>query len=174
VKKAPCNKNDFFRRWMALEFGNRPHIWLSQKDLRASGWTKSVTARRRTGGECHYWITVTEALESRFAEFTFNEALPDDRLIIQGEVCHLGGHLHLFYSLATVPMLEALRTNGKNLDGVHAWHLMEAKMDTLGYDAVRELLDAYEEPCVVEFGTYSCSAGVIPGHRTLIWEVRAY
>lgn len=173
---APTTKKDFYRRWLAMEFGNRVRMWSNQADLLVSYFAGTVTARaKEAAGRCYYRVPVKEAATSpAYAGMTFNESAPDDYLTIQGELMHdtLQGYA-LFSSTEQLPMRKALASSGVQYYGLQALGRIKYFCNAKSYAMMMELLDLYPE-AVVEFGCYSRCLGEIPGHNTVIWEVRNY
>jgi hypothetical protein len=175
MNNAPTNKADFYRRWQALEFGNRVRMWAGQADLAASGYAGTVSARSKVpGGKCVYGVPADLAASSpQFAAMTFNETAPDDLLLVQGEFMHDGLRGYgLYCSADRLPMRKALAASGVQHWGLAALGRVKHYADAKGYDMLMELLDLYPE-AVIEFGCYARTLGELPCN-TVVWEVRNY
>ena len=179
---APTNKIEFYRRWREGEFGNRIRSFDSYADLCKSGYQGLTVVRYKVPGHpfCRYEIPrhqVEEVLEEFVSKgarrdlFTFNESAPDSRLILQGEVCRSIRHLELHYSRAQLPMRKALREDPQCACGLQALTLLRGALWPKSLTMLQELL---EYDAVVEFSAFDRAVGDIPGHNTLIWEVRNY
>jgi hypothetical protein len=184
TRRGPADKADYYRRWEAMEFGNRVRMWPSLDALLADDYRGSLGVRCRVpAGPCRYGVDFADvraavgelavAADLTPSDFTFNESAPDDRLLLQGEFTYaiVGGH-YLFGSTAKVPMRKALAT------GTHHWRLdalgrLKAVCWPKSYDMLVELTDLYPD-AVVEFGVYSAAIGCWPGHNAIVWEVREY
>lgn len=85
------SKVDYYRRWVAGEFGNRPQAWETWDEVVASGYRGPVVVRGRKSGSqlARYRLAFEDAkkhIAGREREFSFNEPTPDDDLLIQGEL----------------------------------------------------------------------------------------
>lgn len=174
---GPRNKAEFYQGWKALRFGNRVRMWAGQEELAASDYGGTVSARSTVaGGLCVYGVPAEVATSSLvYAGMAFNESAPDAHLLLQGELCHdsrLGGY-YLFASAEKLPMRKALASSGQHHRGLGALLLLRAVCNPKGFDMLMELLDLYPD-AVIEFGAYSRNLGEIPGHNTVVWEVREY
>lgn len=179
--KPVTNKVDFYQRFYAGEFGNHGPMWKSLSDWRKSRYANPIAIRTvKIGGRCDYNIPRSE-VESRTAEFirqgwkelNWSAMAPTDRTIVQGEACLLPGGLSLYVSREKLPMRDALRVGGRQLNGVLAHALLRGACDPDSYDQLNHLLDSYDGH-VVEFSTFECCWGVIDNRNTVIWEVRKY
>jgi hypothetical protein len=183
--EAVRNKRAFYGRWLAGEFGNRPRAWDDEADLAASGYEGrcSIRYKRPDGGRWKRFGVAAAAVPAELdrlvaagAErhlFTFNESMPDGRLVVQGELARGPWGLSLRYD--TVPgrsMPEAMAA-GREVTGVAAVVVLRHLLDPDDLDAVAGLADRHEGH-VVEFGAYEVAVGVVPGRRAVIWELRAY
>jgi hypothetical protein len=105
--------------------------------------------------------------------YYFNESMPDDLLLIQGNIYLTDAGLKLTYS--TVPGLrhrEAVtEPHGRYADGLLAWSLLKVNMEGNDWD---DLLERYQDAWVIEFSTYRTFVGILEHRRTVWWEVRAY
>jgi hypothetical protein len=174
---APTTKQDFYRRWKNLEFGNRIRMFDTQQDLRESGYTGLVSARSKGiagGGRTAYGIKAFDAaFERYYADMTFNESAPDDVLLFQGELMHgCPEGYYLFGSTTKLPMRQAM-LQGVQYHGVRALGLLKYYCWPASYDMLMELLDKYPD-AVIEFGAYGKELGELPGHNVVIWEMRNY
>src|SRR5690349_9552973 len=86
-KPAPRTKRDFYTRWERLEFGNKIRTFPCHHDLH--DYHGLVTVREKTaGGFCRYLVPAQEAYHTYTdSKYTFNEAAPDEQLLLQGEIC---------------------------------------------------------------------------------------
>jgi hypothetical protein len=185
MKPPVRNKVDFYDRFQAGEFGNRPRTWSNYAALQSDPYSGSVVIRYKDPNSPFLTYNVQQSeLPSRltryvevygaeFIKFRFNEAMPDDHLLIQGELIDQPGGIHLHYSTAPHPMCEALRRYGKHASGLRAKHLLKANLDPDSYEWLYHLLDTYPEH-TIEFSTYDRHVGLLEGHNTVWWEVRLY
>lgn len=178
--RGPRTKREFYRGWLDLRFGNRIRMWPSQAALAEACFGGTVTARsqggKAGGGACHYRVPATEAAsDPRYAGMAFNESAPDEELLYQGEYSHgavVGGH-YLFGSAVKLPMRQALALHAQEKTGLDALGTLLHYCNAKSFDMMAELVELYPQ-AVIEFGAYGRCLGVIPGHNTVIWEIREY
>jgi hypothetical protein len=104
---------------------------------------------------------------------TFNESMPDERIVMQGEVLLSENHYELTYSCARgLSMREALE-NAQSARGLRAKMILAQYLDPASLDDLQVLLAMYPDS-VVEFSTYECNVGNIAGRNAIFWEVRNY
>lgn len=103
----------------------------------------------------------------------FNEAAPDERLVIQGEVMRGLRGLELRYSRMKARMRTAMAEDSHRLTGALAGLTLRQAMTPASYYDITDLLDLYEGH-VVEFSTYEMCLGDCRGRNTVVWEVRDY
>ena len=103
--------------------------------------------------------------------------MPDDHLLIQGEVRLLEGWqphaLHLWYATLKKPMNIALAEDSRFAFGVQVHDLLKPRMSPSSYSDLDALIELYPTS-TIEFSTYDIGVGNIPGRNTVIWEVRDY
>jgi len=171
--------------------GNRAMIWQSLEEIDKSGWKGEVCVRSTKGirrGKTRYNIPRSD-LENVIKELgkdgipadslTFNQAMSDGNLTIQGEVMRNHQGLFLLYSRVKKPMNLALREHEERATGLTAKCLLESELWTSSYDDVMELLGYFststaEPSAIVEFSAYNEEVGALRGRNTVIWEVRNY
>lgn len=177
--KAPTTKAEFYARYYAGEFGNRPRLFKNAAELVESDYHGTVTLRDNiAGGPCFYGWDARHIRRGVYPppfgpSCRMNESMPDDKLVIQGNVWMSNCGLALEYSCAkNIGHRQAVRHPYRiDVHGLRAYATLRALMPATEFDDLMELL---ELDGVVEFGTYSIPVGVIPNRRTIIWEVRAY
>lgn len=177
-------KAEYYRRYIAGEFGNRLKVWRTWDQYQASGYTGLLGIRNTTANSpfCRYDIPHCE-VPSVVAEFvakgcnpgtmTFNEAAPDKALLLQGEVMESESGMYLFYSVVQAQMRIALLKSPRHAYGNSVIQILKTYLDPNSYEWVRHLLDVYPGH-VVEFSAYDRFLGSVPLRNTLIWEVRNY
>lgn len=99
--------------------------------------------------------------------------MPDDSLLIQGEVIDYIGGFQLTYTLIKKPMNLGLREETRLAKGLTAKIILRSRMDPSGFGDLLALLEIYPESAI-EFSTYEKFVGDIPGRNTVFWEVRNY
>ena len=171
---APHSKQNFYPRYLAGEFGNRPQAWASGQEMWASGYRGLCSLR---GWDPDSKQSVRKygipADEARAAKCPVNETPPDDRLVFQGECCRLTDGLHLTYSRQkNIPNQLAVRhSTTKHFRGASAVFELNRLMDDTSREQLDHLLDTYD--AVVEFSTFSIPVGQLR-LPTIFWEVRSY
>lgn len=183
--KPVNSKHDYYTRYIAGEFGNRLQLWGTYGEWESSGFSGPIGIRNRKPDSpfCRYDIphrlvkTVVDEFISKGCppgDMTFNEAAPDQDLLIQGEFCiNYDGVFELIYSRVKRQMRIALKEKSEYAHGNHAKTILKHFVDINSYEWMEWLLDAYPGH-TVEFSTYCRNLGSIPHRNTLIWEVRNY
>lgn len=171
------SKTEFYRRFHAGEFGNRPQTWQTVEAYLASGFGGLVGIRsRERGGPCSYYNTRDEIVRKTATwpcAYSLTEAMPDDVLVLQGEVSRLPGGICLTYGdRPNVTMREAMKSP-KTARGIVAIEILRTRLWPASYDDVMDLLDRYDD-AVIEFGAHDRAVGVMPNRNAVIWEVRNY
>ena len=169
-------------------FGNKPLTWRTYDEIIRSGWGGSVCIRGRRKldrNKVEYNVpleNVKDTISRKFRGFpessiTFNQSMPDEHLLIQGEAMRNSMippfGLYLFYSELRKPMNLALEEDAHHAFGLLAKSLLQSRMTPSSYSDTEALLELYPDS-VVEFSTYEIGVGGIPGRNTVIWEVRNY
>ena len=184
----------FFRQGC---FGNRANAWDDIEELKKSGWIKDVCIRDKRGTDraddkallpLHnipiekFQATIQNLISQGVPTkaMTFNEAMPDQHLFIQGELTRaLDGTLHLTYTLIQKPMRLGLLEKTELATGLRAKIILEHFLWTSSLQEIMHCLDYFatgnQTPSpTVEFSAYSIAVGDTPGRNTVIWEVRNY
>jgi hypothetical protein len=177
------NKQDFFLLYEAGLLGNKAITWKSYEEILNSGWKGLVCIRGKDGiqrGRVKYNVYINDApkviegfREDGIENITFNQSMPDEHLIIQGEVMRTFLGLSLWYTTKKVPMNKALAEESLYANGLKANLILEAFMDSSSYSDLKALFDLFPDS-VIEFSTYDIAVGDIPNRNTVIWEVRNY
>lgn len=177
--KPVLTKRDMVVRYQTGEFGNRAPTWDTPEELAKSGYHDLVHLRNRVaGGETFYNLQPFMALDSwklkaNPRNWYCSAMAPHEYNLVQGEVQRGPGGLLLYYSTARfVPMREALRT-ARQVVGLSVKLILDAYLNDLSRQWLDYLLETYEDH-VIEFSAFSVCWGTVPGHNTVIWEVRKY
>jgi hypothetical protein len=176
-------KADFYSRFDAGEFGNHGPMWETWGEYRRSRYPGLIAIRTRTrGGPCHYDLSFWDAFDKRADliegcgycadDLHYSAMCPQDTVLIQGEVCR-EPDLRLYFTRSRLPMREALAKAGEHAHGLKAKMILDRAMNSRSREWLDYLLGTYDGH-VVEFSTFSRCWGVLPGHNTVIWEVRRY
>lgn len=166
------------------EFGNSAPTWNSPSEWRLShkpGW---FHIRNRVAGGPTWYNVKDDVLEPQWEQCVsegcdpsllyISAMAPTELTLVQGEVMNgPGAGLYLFYSRVAKPMRDALKAESHTLEGIMATRLLRHFMCPNSFDWMMALLDRYEDH-VVEFSTYDCEWGTLPGFNTVFWEVRLY
>ena len=169
--------------------GNKPLTWNSLEEIEQSGWKERICVRGRKGiprEKSRFNLTLDEM--TKYVEqleregipkinLTFNQAMPDEHLIIQGEVMRdinsNPRYMHLTYSTVKEPMNRALEKETLCSDGINALFLLKGNLYPPSYDDLQELLELFPDS-IIEFSAYDISVGNISNRNAIIWEVRNY
>lgn len=177
------SKAEYYELFERGVLGNRTQTWPSLKHLIWSNFRGNVTVRYK-GVDSRFHqpnCTVPQAVAfcnsaiqqgAKWENFTFAEAPPDRVRIFQGEVMRSDRYLNLYYSTLALPMREALRREGQEVQGLRAVLLLRSNLDPADYDWLWELFDTYPD-AVIELSTFLWSTGTLR-RRTIFWEVRNY
>ena len=176
-------KKDFYRRYYQGEFGNTSYMWSNFLEWESSGYSKLVAIRTlRPKGRCDYFIPNWDVafrwndfIDNGYhpEELNISAQIPEEDKLCQGEVSIVDGKLHAWLSEDLRPMRSALRENSFHLKGFKAHWYLKAKLCHNSWEWLWYLLENYPGH-TVEFSTLRYSWGTIPGHNTIIWEVRKY
>lgn len=178
------NKQNFVPRYKVGEFGNASPTWNNYEDWVKSGCPKGKYHIRNRIAQGNTWYNVDwqdldliwGSARNRVGEHNLyiSAMAPHHCNVIQGEVWQDTTHLHLTYSvLPDLPMREALKSGLKFIEGLPAVMLLKRSLCANSWDWLNQLLDSYPGH-VVEFSTFSCEWGTVPGYNTVWWEVRKY
>lgn len=180
-------KRDFVQRYSnnPSEFGNCSPTWNTLEEwIRDISYSASLWhIRNRVAGgptyyniyTCnvgHYWRKCLHngaTLDSLY----ISEMAPTQRTLIQGELMQSTDSLTLYYSTLKKPMRNALREGGQEARGIIVSRLLQYYLCPRSYEWLQVLLERYPDH-VIEFSTYACEFGTVPGYNTCFWEVRRY
>jgi len=138
--------------------------------------------RNRKGGNATYNVPLEKLSQEikryikmgySVGDLTFNQSMPDEHLLIQGELMLRPFGYYLLYSIVKKPMNIALKEEPKHAHGLEALSLLKTNLWSQSYTDLMDLLDIYSES-VIEFGAYDLAVGDLPHRNTIIWEVRNY
>jgi len=178
------NKTEFYKFYKQGKFGNKALTWETLQELEESNFTKKICIRglgiART--TVKYYIPQNQLTKeiNKYAKqgipmdkLKFNEAMPDENLLIQGEVRLSENHIDLTYTTKKEPMNTAFEKEQLHTNGLKAITILKQHLSPSSYADLQILLETYPNS-VIEFSSYSCPVGNIPGRNTVIWEVRNY
>lgn len=176
------NKSVYYRLWREGKLGNRIRMWKTIPDIISDSYTGIFNARHCIPASPHslWFLSLNDipkfkdhCLKNNLKEsdFQFNEATPDNKLLIQGEIVETTD-LHLAYHTDQILMREAMKI-AKHTKGLIAKEILKYYCDINSYEMICGLLEEFPEH-VIEFGVYDTFLGFIPRRNTIIWEIRKY
>lgn len=176
--QAPTRKEDFYIRYQQGEFGNRPRNWSTWSELRDSHYNGLITIRKReVSGKSIRGVCVNDLRGGKIPDgvnlgsCVFNEAMPDDKIVIQGAIYRDEIGLELLYSQKkNIGQQQAVGQFGERARGLKCLALLSL-MDPSSRADLDDLLDLYPN-AAIEFGTYAVNVGICAHRDTIIWEVR--
>lgn len=135
-----------------------------------------VIRLRQPGFNTHYNLPI-EQLDDVLADLAakgcdtsrcyFNEAAPDDALVLQGELI---GH-SLMYTTAKKPMKLGFAEETRYAEGAATEAILRWACNGPSYDDMQELRSRHPD-AIIEFGCYSVCLGSQPDRNTIFWEIR--
>lgn len=181
-----ASKTDYYRRFIAGEFGNRPHMWTSlQACLDDPLARPAVGIRYKERADRRFTSTniPIDQLASTVQDFirrgadpdklVYSSQLPDGSQTLQGELIRTHQSWQLLYSLCPEPMYIALVKDPRHAAGASALAILQQYMPNRDYEWLMFLADSYPDS-VIEFSVFSCYVGCESGFKTIFWEVRNY
>jgi len=184
MKKRISNKKEFYELYNAGLLGNRALAWNTHDELLASDWRGDICIRgvNIPRNQVRYNIPFEKVpeeikdLESKGIPkeiLRFNQSMPDQDLVMQGEAAYLLHGWELTYTTVKTPMNKAFEKERLVARGLAVKLMLESTMDPSSFEDLKALFDLYPES-IVEFSTYRIAIGNIPGRNTVFWEVRNY
>jgi len=189
IKKI-YNKAECYAFYEKGFFGNRPLTWNSYEEILASGWKGGVCMRSKKSIERKHVIynIPLEKVPDEIKKWedmgfpaktiTFNQSMPDEHLLIQGEFMDwtiYNGQSSILYTKVKKPMNLALAEQTLHAEGLAARLLLKTNLSPSSYEDLQAIIDEGKfERSVIEFSAYDICVGNIPGRNTIIWEVRDY
>ena len=179
--KKILTKQENYALYEAGILGNKVLTWNSYAEILRSGWKGMVCIRSKKGierGKMVYNIKIEDIpkyLENFGGEenVIFNQSMPDEHLIIQGEIMNDQKGIHLLYTTIKKPMNLGLAEENRTVNGPAAEKILFHNLSEESYNEINRLLIEFPES-VIEFSTYSVPVGNLPNRNTVIWEVRNY
>ena len=178
-------KDDYYLLYEKGFLGNKPLTWNSIEEIKESGWKKEISIRGRKGiarGKSRFNLTLEEAtnyIEQLKKEgippekLTFNQSMPDDHLLIQGEIMRNEDLYNLVYTFVKKPMNRALEEKTLRAKGLTALNLVKGNLSPSSYTDLQTLFDIFPDS-IIEFSAYDILLGNLPNRNTIMWEVRNY
>ena len=173
--------------WTTGGFGNRLRAWRSFEAWCESGFNGRVALRelgKAGGGQCAYnldsaqvwpyylhWI-YEDGIDP--GNIMFNEAAPDWRVQLQGELWTGGDNEGYFlHTFARAQMRPALKLQQHVSTGLRTRMLLKGYCTPSSWADLEVLIERYPDH-VIEISIYSGTLGNTPGRNALVWEVRKY
>jgi hypothetical protein len=179
------SKSEYYQLYERGFFGNKPLTWNSIEEIVKSGWNGKICIRGKKGiarSKARFNLTLEET-EKYLLELekegiprinlTFNQSLPDEDLLIQGEVMRSTRSYSLTYTTIKEPMNYALAKETLCAEGLTALNLIKSNLFPSSYEDLQTLFSIFPDS-VIEFSSYRFPLGSLPNRNTLIWEVRNY
>lgn len=171
-------KSEFYRLWHAGMLGNKPRVWHTLDALQKSSYRGELTIRSvaNAGGATKYRVPYEEAVRLSFSwpcTCTFNESMPDEYLVLQGEVIRGVEGLWLGFDTTPGRKMNEARRFFQAAQGLEALCYLQYHLWPSSYDDLMMLLDMYQDHAI-EFSSYRHAVGDQRNRNTIIWEVRAY
>lgn len=170
-------KAEMYRRWYAGELGNTPRTWTTLAEFERSKFTGLVGIRSLVrGGPCLYYNDpkdLPKLIATWPCAYSLTEAMPDDHLLLHGEIQRTERGLVLTYGDQPSTKMRDAMKSPKTAIGLVASMILRARLWPASLEEIEALLDRFED-AVVEFGAYDRAVGVLPHRNTVVWEVRNY
>lgn len=178
-------KNEGYLLYLNGFYGNKPRTWNSYDELINSKYQGNVTLRTKQRINGHgitkYNLNLNNAknemeklLENGFNKqhITFNESMPDNLLLIQGELTRMHQGLYFTYSTEKTQMNTAMKNNPQIATGLTAKLLLEKNMSPESFEDLNILLDTFPND-IIELSCWGKNIGNLPRRNSLIWEIRS-
>ncbi|MBI2044370.1 hypothetical protein HYT24_03335 [Candidatus Pacearchaeota archaeon] len=181
------HKREFYPLYEKGFLGNKAKTWNSYKEIIESNWKGKVTMRSKKGGDrkqAKYGVRLEE-IEKNINDWkkmgisedmiVFNESMPDEDLIFQGEAILKNGRLYIYYSTLKKQMNIALAEKSDVLEGFWAEKAMKENCTNESFEEFKKLITLFPKS-VIEFSVYSKPIGNQShlNKNTIFWEVRNY
>lgn len=184
---ALSTKKDFFPIWHAGRLGTKLRSWPRLQDVPKDLPVPVMFRDKRIGGGLCLVVPrdKAEAVEKSLLLRTpppileFNECAPDDRAVLQGEVCETPEGLYALLDIrppedqGKMLRMRDVLPRAKEYKGLAALHLLRRFLSPASCGDLFELLELFPSH-VVELTVYNRHLGAWPGRNTIIWEVRLY
>jgi len=185
IKGRIDSKVEYYYLFERGFFGNKPLTWNSLDECIESGWNGGICIRGRKGIfrsltrfdlskiQAKKYILELEKKGIPEKDLTFNQSLPNEELLIQGEIMKSENYYDLTYTTIKEPMNYAFAKEMLTAKGIKALFLLKQNLFPSSYTDLQTLFDIFPDS-IIEFGSYNIPLGILPNRNTLIWEVRNY
>ena len=185
--KKILNKKENYILYEAGVFGNRALIWKTFEEVLESNWNGLICIRSKKGvdrSKMKYNVKIEEAknhikelfeLGHSEEDLTFNQSMPDEHLLLQGEIMNHKESVYLYYTTVKKPMNLGLAEESNTVEGDEAVRILMGNLTEQSLEDLKNLLEEFPAS-VVEFSTYAIPVGHLThtGRNTVFWEVRNY
>ncbi len=179
------SKAEYYSLYEQGYFGNMPLVWNSLEECVDSGWKGGICIRVKTGvirNRTKFDLNLEEAQnyikqlkDEGISEknLSFNQSMPNEELLIQGEIQRSVDNYWLTYTLKKQPMNKAFAEQTLHEKGIRAELLVKEHLFPSSYEDLQTLFDIFPDS-TIEFSAYNIQVGNIPNRNTIFWEVRNY
>jgi ribosomal protein L7/L12 len=185
--KKILNKKENYILYEASVFGNRALIWKTFEEVLESNWDGLICIRSKKGvdrSKMKYNVKIEEAenhikelfeLGHSEEDLTFNQSMPDEHLLLQGEIMNHKESVYLYYTTVKKPMNLGLAEESNTVEGDEAVKILIENLTEQSLEDLKDLLEEFPAS-VVEFSAYAIPVGHLAhtGRNTVFWEVRNY
>lgn len=185
AKGAVNSKKEYYLLYHTGFFGNKVLTWNSIEEIVKSKWEGGICIRGKKGidrskarfnlslDEARNYLSLLEKEGILEKDLTFNQSLPDEKLLIQGEVMRGIENYFLTYTRVKEPMNYALKKEILYEQGITALCLLKRNLFPASYEDLQTLFDMFPKS-VIEFSSYEIPVGNLQNRNTILWEVRNY
>jgi len=150
-------KQEYYLLYEHGFFGNKALTWNSINDIVDSGWKEKICIRGKKGisrGKTIFNLSLEQARDYISSlkkegilekDLTFNQSMPDESLLIQGEVMRSLENYFLTYTRVKEPMNRALAKEELYATGITALHLLKQNLFPSSYDDLQALFDIFPD-----------------------------
>ena len=178
------SKNQFFSAWEAGLLGNRTRLWRRPEDAASASGVIEIGFRElgAAGGGKWQRVPQSEVLataaqwEREGRKFIMDDGVPNERSVMQGEVCRTIRGLESFLAVGhgLPPMRQSIAQGLHHTYGYIATKaILDQYMDPSSRDDLDMLLELYPD-ATIELACFDVEVGNIPHRRVMFWEVRDY
>lgn len=172
------SKQECYKKYNQGTFGNRPLRWNTWKKVKQSNY-RGMICIRGIGiprSEVKYDVpfnkienTIKQYKEKDIPPSTlrFNQSMPNEKILIQGEVKKGIKNLDLTHTTIKKPMNLALAEEEKYTNGLTAIQILKHNLSPSSFSDLEALFELYPKS-VIEFSAYSYPVRNIPGRNTII------
>ncbi|MCL5018314.1 MAG: hypothetical protein M1416_00915 [Candidatus Pacearchaeota archaeon] len=186
IKKGRVDsKKEYYTLYENNFFGNKPLTWNSVDEIKQSKWKGGICIRGKRGiarSRARFDLSFNETIDYikqigkegvSEKDLTFNQSMPNEHLMIQGEIMRSLKNYSLTYTTVKEPMNYALAKETLYQEGINALLLVKRNLFDSSYGDLELLFDIFPDS-IIEFSAYDICVGDLQNRNTIIWEVRNY